>query len=156
MNDDQYNSVRQAVEAWAIRRQGEDWWYTRGEDAFQESIVKFLNSGRPWPEQNPNSYFIAATFRNFLNEIRHDSVYLTDQTDTLQDIPQDTEKDNLQGDLKVDLGSQQQEALYLHVVRGLSYKQVADYFNVPVTTITNWLHRVKAQLGELHGDPDSV
>ena len=107
MNDDQYNSVRQAVEAWAISRQGEDWWYTYGEDAFQESMVKFLNSGRPWPEQNPNSYFIAATFRNFLNGIRHDSVYLTDQTDTLQDIPQDTEKDNLQGDLKVDLGSQQ-------------------------------------------------
>lgn len=156
MNDDQYNQVREAVERWAQKRFDNDWWNSFGEDAFQESIVKFLNSGRPWPDRNPNGYFIAATFRNFLNDRRHDGVILSDQTDNLQDIAEDIQEDNLQGTLKVDLGTQQQEALYLNVVRGLSYKQVADYFNVPITTITNWLHRAKTHLGDLNGSPDSV
>jgi RNA polymerase sigma factor (sigma-70 family) len=44
------------------------------------------------------------------------------------------------------LPDEQREALILQVYEDMSYQEIADFMNVPLTTVRNWVVRAKKRL----------
>jgi len=154
MNTEQYNSVREAVHKFCISTGiPDDAW----EDAFQTTVLKYLESGRDWPDPKPNAFFIRGTLWNYLKDIRNPMVSipegLVDQDEGFDSFVID-DKDKLDRVLQK-MDPRVAESLYLRYVAGLPYKTISDLMDVPVTTLNNWFKRSKEYLRDRLEDPQS-
>jgi len=145
VTDEEYNNILDRVKAWALSHHGDNWWDSWGEDAFHEAIVRHISSDRPLPQPSPVSYFIAATWRNFLflsKGTRAEGVNYSDSSDLEGCF---TEDDELKEDLSFPDVPGLTE-LALHEVQGISYRQIARHLDIPEHTVNNRIHRAKMYL----------
>ncbi len=129
---------------------------TDAEDAAQETFVKaFLNRRRFDPARPLLPWLLTIARRLCIDRSRrrgprfHD--LLDDERLADDGIPADDRLDqketvSLLSKALDTLPEGQREAVVLHHVEGLAYKEVAEVLEVPMGTVMTWLHRGRARL----------
>ncbi len=124
------------------------------EDAFQETFLKFLNSVSETRTMTNLPGFLLTIARNCCMDIlgkRRQHVELVEEWHGAacdQTVEQDELNQLITMALEL-LPFQWREAIVLQLYADLSYDEIAQALNVPVTTIRNWICRGKQRLREI-------
>jgi RNA polymerase sigma-70 factor, ECF subfamily len=132
------------------------------EDAAQETFVRaFLNRARFDPERQPLPWLLTIARRLCIDRNRSRKPRFHDELDherLAEDGPAADERLHQKEILSVlskaleTLPEGQREAVVLHHVEGLAYKEIARILEVPMGTVMTWLHRGRARLQASVGD----
>lgn len=126
------------------------------DDAFQETFAIFLRSYKNYPTMTNLPAFLLRIARNVCLRQKQISGYIstTEFNDALFSgsiSPSGIEQEELVRliNLALDvLPDDQREALVLQAYQGLSYIEIAELMNVPVSSVRNWISRAKHKLRE--------
>ena len=127
---------------------------TLAEDLFQEAFLLFLQHAYKGGEvRNVPAYLLRIARNVCLNskrDTKHDGVEFEDFHAPSMDRPLESiELEGLIESAMDRLPVEHREAFVLQAYNGLSYQEIADLTNVPLTTVRNRVVRAKKKLREL-------
>jgi len=126
------------------------------DDAFQETYALFLKSASPEKEMTNLPAFLIRIARNVCLRMRqrvqhHSEVMFNEHFFASPTETSSMETAELSKLLTMALDvlpDDQREALILQAYEDMSYQEIADLMNVPMTTVRNWIVRAKRKLRE--------
>lgn len=126
----------------------------QAEDLFQETFLSLLGSTQKTREMTNLPGFIIKIARNLYLKLRRDNKAIFITIDDLEIGFEDNHLDRkelteiLTSSLAL-LPDEYREALVLQTYNGMTYEEIADFMEVPVTTIRNWIVRSKKKIREI-------
>jgi RNA polymerase sigma-70 factor (ECF subfamily) len=132
------------------------------EDALQEVFIKvWQRADRFLPEEGKAMTWLAAIARNHAIDVlrakKPEASVIDEAFDLASDAPSpEAEAINKSEGTRIDrcmrtLESDKAEAVKRAYVEGLSYQELADFYNIPVNTMRTWLRRSLLKLRECLG-----
>ncbi len=126
------------------------------DDAFQETFALFLKTASPEKEMTNLPAYLIRIARNVCLRMRqrtqnHPEVMFNEGFFAAPAETNPMERAELSKLLTMALDvlpDDQREALILQAYEDLSYQEIADIMNVPMTTVRNWIVRAKRKLRE--------
>lgn len=127
---------------------------THADDIFQEVFLKFLNSAECGTQiENVMGYLLRIARNLCLNARRDTKEVPTDLNDLIIPVTErKLESEELEKMIESALEllpSEHKDAFVLQVYEGLSYKEIAELTDVPLTTVRNRVVRAKSKLREI-------
>jgi len=131
------------------------WHKQSAEDAFQETFMRFIHSAEAEKEMTNLSAYLLRIARNICLQMKESQRRRA--VTTMENIePQHNDRavetlefERIMSAAMATLNDEQREAFVLQVYDGLSYQEIADIMEVPVTTVRNWLARSKRRVAEI-------
>ena len=125
----------------------------QAEDVFQETFIQLIQSAQKERMMNNLQGFMLRIARNIYFKNKRDE---HGKFVSLEDFDIGFDDNNVEkkeiSEILVSamelLPTDYRESLVLQVYNGLSYQEIADVMDVPVTTIRNWIVRAKQKLRE--------
>lgn len=122
-------------------------------DVLQETFLRLLNSNKSVAEMTNIPAFLLRVARNLCIDIRkkeskmlnHNEIEIPSYDDSLE-IKELKQLLVLTIDL---LPEDQKEAIVLQTYSGMSYQEISEFTNVPISTVRNWIVRGKKRMREL-------
>lgn len=130
------------------------WHKEAAEDVFQETFLRFFHSaGREREMTNVPAYLLRIARNLCLQAKERQRRQLVTTADIELAHHDGAVESNeferiIAAELAV-LSEEQREAFVLQVYDGLSYTEIAEVMNVPLTTVRNWLVRAKRRISEI-------
>ena len=126
------------------------------DDAFQETFALFLKTLSPDREMTNLPAYLIRIARNVCLRVRqraqsHPEVLFNESLyeSPRQDSKLETDELSRLLSLALDiLPDDQREALILQAYEDMSYQEISELMNVPLTTVRNWIVRAKRKLRE--------
>ena len=127
---------------------------TLAEDVFQDTFLGFLNGTADNKHIDNVPGFLLRIARNLSYKFKRDNrtqlVPIDDLEFGYEDAKlENTELTNLVVSALDLLPDDQREALVLQVYEDMSYQEIAEFFDVPLTTVRNWIVRAKRKLRDI-------
>jgi len=127
---------------------------TEAEDVFQDTFIAFLNSVSEERIVTNMPGFLLRIARNQSYNVKRENRQVMLQIDDLEIgfTEEKLEKTELSAMIvsAMDLlPDDQREALVLQMYEDMSYQEIAEFLDVPVSTVRNWLIRAKRKLKEI-------
>ena len=125
------------------------------DDVFQDTFIRFLKSAERGTEvANIPAYLLRIARNLCLNAKRDNKLAGMDDVDDIQVAVEDNAVENAELGRLIEMAlsllkEEYREAFILQEYNGLSYKEIADVTNVPITTVRNRVVRAKKQLREI-------
>jgi len=124
------------------------------DDIYQDTFVKFYNAGRAGKQiDNLNSYIFRIARNLILNFKRDNNQEFIDLEEfhlvTISNQLQEKELANLINDAMELLIDEHREAFIMQAYQEMSYNEIAEALEVPITTIRNRIVRAKRKLKEI-------
>lgn len=122
-------------------------------DVLQETYLRFLNSAANHTEMVNIPAYLLRIARNLCLDARKKQMHTISPDDIMiptHDIPfESTELRHLLVAALDALPEDHKEAIVLQAYNGMSYQEISDMTNVPVTTVRNWIVRGKKKLRQI-------
>ncbi|HET9135888.1 MAG TPA: RNA polymerase sigma factor [Candidatus Kapabacteria bacterium] len=120
------------------------------EDIVQETFLRFLQAITKHSEfENVGAYLLRIARNLSINYqvAKKPTVPIDEMHLVFEPIPMEAEETSQVITMSLELLPQdQREALVLQVYGGLSYHEIADILDVPMTTVRNWIVRGKSKM----------
>ncbi|MBL7998650.1 MAG: sigma-70 family RNA polymerase sigma factor [Candidatus Kapabacteria bacterium] len=128
----------------------------QSDDAFQETFSLFLQSARADREMiNLPAYLLRIARNVCLRMKQRDSYLIVSEFDESIHAPaeqfnqlENEELARIMGMALELLPDDQREALVLQAYQGMSYEEIGETMNVPISTVRNWVVRAKRKVRE--------
>lgn len=125
------------------------------DDIFQDTFIRFLNAGSSPDRVMTNvPAFLLRIARNLCLNYKRDNKHVMVELDDYHMPTLDKQVENqeiaqlLSMALEL-LPDEYRDALVLQMYSGMSYEEIGEQLNVPVTTVRNWIVRAKKKMREI-------
>ncbi len=131
------------------------WHKQSAEDAFQETFLRFIHSAEVEKVMTNVPAYLLRIARNTclqMKEYQQRRIVVTSENLEMPHYDKTVETaefDQIITSALDILGDDQREAFILQVYDGLSYQEISEIMEVPVTTVRNWLVRAKRRIAEI-------
>ena len=124
------------------------------DDVFQDSFIRFLNSVKEERQMTNVAAFLLRIARNLCLNWKRDHKSRTVEFQDFHKPNSDKQVESREVaqliTMALDLLPEEyREALVLQMYHGMSYEEIGEQLNVPVTTVRNWVVRAKKKMRDI-------
>lgn len=127
---------------------------SKRDDVFQDTFLKFLRYANKEREMTNLLSYLLKISRNLCFDANKKQEYqivsIEDVTISIQNYDNDSKELQNLVNMALDLiPEDQREAFILQTYNDMSYNEIAEIMNVPLTTVRNWIVRSKRRIREI-------